>query len=186
MRPGQTPFGTVDMDVLDRRIVQLLRPNARRSFASIARAIGVSEPTVRNRVDRLVKRGAILPWARVNPAAIGLPVDAMVGIRVKQGFSRQVGAKLTEIPNVSYVAYTTGSFDILIEVHLADNEGLFRFLNEDLEAIEGVAYKETWHVLRADKLNFDWEGENVGKEPLEAAEPTAPEVAAETAAPAPA
>jgi len=168
VRVGQAPFGAVDMDELDRRIMQLLRPNARRSFASIARAIGVSEPTVRNRVDRLVRRGAILPWARVNPAAIGFPVDAMVGIRVRQGFSRQVGAKLAEIPNIAYVAYTTGSFDILIEVHLADNEGLFKFLNDDLEAIEGVSYKETWHVLRTEKTNFEWEGENVGKEPLAA------------------
>ena len=61
IRWGQAPFGTVEMDDLDRRILKLLRPNARRSFASIARAVGVSEPTVRNRVDRLVRQGAILP-----------------------------------------------------------------------------------------------------------------------------
>ena len=45
-----TPPGTVEMDGLDRHIMRLLRPDARRSYASIARAIGVSEPTVRNRV----------------------------------------------------------------------------------------------------------------------------------------
>lgn len=165
--PGERPAGTVEMDELDRRIMQLLRPNARRSYASIARAIGVSEPTVRNRVTRLIKGGAILPWARVNPAAIGFPVDAMIGIRVKQGYSKTVGEKLAEMPNVAYVAYTTGSFDILVEAHLPDNEGLFRFLNEDLESFEGITYKETWHVLHTAKTNFEWEGENVGKEPLE-------------------
>ena len=166
-RVGSTPAGTVEMDELDRRIMRLLRPNARRSYASIARAIGVSEPTVRSRVARLVKGGAILPWARVNPAAIGFPVDAMVGIRVKQGWSKQVGAKLAAMENVAYVAYTTGSFDILIEAHLPDNEGLFNFLNEDLERIKGVAYKETWHVLRTEKTNFEWEGESAGKTPLD-------------------
>jgi Lrp/AsnC family transcriptional regulator, regulator for asnA, asnC and gidA len=171
VRAGEAPFGPVTLDALDRRIVQLLRPDARRSYASIARALGVSEPTIRNRVGRLIKTGAILPWARVNPAAIGFPVDAMVGIRVKQGFSRQVGARLCEMPNVSYVGYTTGSFDILIEVHLPDNEGLFKFLNEDLEAIEGVAYKETWHMLHLEKVNFDWEGESVANEPPHVAEP---------------
>ena len=70
IRWGQAPFGTVELDTTDRRILKLLRPNARRSYASIAREIGVSEPTVRNRVDRLIKRGAILPWTGVNPAAI--------------------------------------------------------------------------------------------------------------------
>jgi DNA-binding Lrp family transcriptional regulator len=68
--------------------------------------------------------------------------------------------------NVAYVGYTTGSFDILIEAHLPDNEGLYKFLNEDLEEIEGIAYTETWHILRTDKTNFEWEGENVGREPL--------------------
>ena len=63
VRAGQAPFGTVEMDDLDRRIMKLLRPNARRSYASIARTVGVSEPTVRNRVDRLVSQGAIFPMA---------------------------------------------------------------------------------------------------------------------------
>jgi Lrp/AsnC family transcriptional regulator for asnA, asnC and gidA len=167
VRAGQAPFGTVEMDELDRRIMKLLRPNARRSYASIARTVGVSEPTVRNRVDRLISQGAIFPMARVNPAAIGFPVDAMVGIRVNRGYSKGVGQRLAAMENVAYVGYTTGSFDILIEAHLPDNEGLYKFLNEDLEEIEGIAHTETWHILRTDKTNFEWEGENVGREPLD-------------------
>ncbi|MBE0527910.1 MAG: Lrp/AsnC family transcriptional regulator [Thermoleophilia bacterium] len=167
IRAGQRPFGTVEMDDLDRRIMALLRPNARRTYASIARAVGVSEPTVRNRVDRLITGGAIFPMARVNPAAIGFPVDAMVGVRVHRGYAKGVGARLAAMENVAYVGYTTGSFDMLIEVHLPDNEGLYKFLNEDLEEIEGIAHTETWHILRTDKTNFEWEGENVGKAPLE-------------------
>ncbi len=166
VRAGETPFGTVELDELDRRIINLLRPNARQSSASIARLVGVSEPTVRTRVERLIARGAILPMARVNPAAIGFPVDAMVGIRVVRGFAKGVGARLAAMENVSYVGYTTGSFDLLIEAHLVDNEGLYKFLNEDLEEIEGIAHTETWHILRTDKVNFEWEGENVGKAPL--------------------
>ena len=61
IRWGQAPLGTTELDDLDRRILKLLRPNARRSYASIARAIGVSEPTVRNRVDRLIKREPSCP-----------------------------------------------------------------------------------------------------------------------------
>ncbi len=163
VRWGQAPFGTVEMDDLDRRILKLLRPNARRSYASIARVVGVSEPTVRNRVDRLIRQGAILPWTGVNPAAIGLPVDAMVGIRVNRGYGTGVGAALAAMEHVAYVGYTTGSFDILIEVHLPDNEALYRFLNEDLDAIEGIAYTDTWHILRTDTTNFEWEGEDVGR-----------------------
>ena len=50
IRAWQAPFGTINMDELDRRIMRLLRPNARRSYASIARATGVSRPVcVRSR-----------------------------------------------------------------------------------------------------------------------------------------
>jgi Lrp/AsnC family transcriptional regulator, regulator for asnA, asnC and gidA len=167
VRWGEAPVGTTELDQLDRRILKLLRPNARRSLASIAREVGASEPTVRNRVDRLVKRAAILPWTGVNPAAIGLPVDAMVGIRVHRGYGKGVGQRLAAMENVAYVGYTTGSFDILIEVHLPDNDALYRLLNEDLDEIEGIAYTDTWHILRTDTTNFEWEGEDVGREPLE-------------------
>jgi len=153
--PVHGQSGAVEMDELDRRIVQLLRPDARRTYASISRVVGVSEPTVRSRVDRLVRAGAIAPMPRVNPAGVGLPVDAMVGVRVERGYAKEVGARLAAMEHVSYVGYTTGTFDILIEAHLPDGEGLDRFLNEDLEAIEGIAYTETWHILRTDKVNFE-------------------------------
>ena len=171
IRPGHAPFGTIEMDELDRRIMRLLRPNGRRSYASIARAIGVSEPTVRNRVERLVKKGAVLPMARVNPATIGFPVDAMVGIRVNRGFAKGVAMRLAAMEHVAYVGFTTGSFDLLIEAYLPDTDGLYRFLNEDLGKIEGITHTETWHILRTEKHPFEWEGENIGKEPLEAADP---------------
>jgi Lrp/AsnC family transcriptional regulator for asnA, asnC and gidA len=161
IRQGQGPFGAITLDVLDRRIIKLLRDNARRSYADIARAVGVSEPTIRNRVDRLLRTGAILPHTRVNPVVLGFAVDAMVGIRVDRGRAGEVGAQLARMEHVSYVAYTTGGFDLLVEAHLPDNEGLYRFLNEDLPVVEGVNYTETWHILRTEKLNDEWEGENI-------------------------
>jgi hypothetical protein len=41
-------------------------------------------------------------------------------------------------------------------------EGLFRFLNEDLERIEGISGSETGNVLRTETSFYDWEGEDVG------------------------
>ena len=64
-------------------------------------------------------------------------------------------------------SHTTGSFDILIEAHLPDNEGLYRFLNEDLHEIEGIAHTDTWHILRTDTTNFEWAGEDAGRDPAD-------------------
>lgn len=165
VRQGSAPYGTVTLDVLDRRIIQLLRYDGRRSYADIARLVSVSEPTVRKRVDRLVQTGAIFVVARVNPAAIGFAIDAMVGIRVKRGTVQSVGSRLAAMDNVAYVAYMTGGFDIFIEVFLPDTEGLFTFLNHDLAAIEEITDAEAWHVLRTEKFSYTWEGETVLADP---------------------
>jgi Lrp/AsnC family transcriptional regulator for asnA, asnC and gidA len=174
VRQGQAPFGTVELDDLDRRIVAHLRDNARRSYADIARAVGVSEPTVRKRVERMVRVGAVLPKTRVNPEVVGFPVDAMIGIRVDRGRMPEVGARLAQMEHVSYVAYTTGTFDILIEAYFQDKEGLYEFLNGPLATVEGINYAETWHVLRIEKYNTEWEGENVGRPPLDGSAAAAP------------
>ncbi len=129
VRHGSAPYGTVELDVLDRRIIQLLRHDGRRSYADIARLVSVSEPTVRKRVDRLVQTGAIYVVARVNPAAIGFAIDAMVGIRVKRGSVQNVGSRLAAMDNVAYVGYMTGGFDIFIEVFLPDTRGSSPFSN---------------------------------------------------------
>jgi len=167
VRQGSAPHGSVKLDDLDRHIMRLLRRDGRLGYAEVARALGVSEPTARKRVRRLLKAGAIYVVARVNPAPIGFPIDAVIGIRVERGRVREVGRRLAEMEKVAYVGYLAGSFDLMIEAFLPDTEGLFQFLNEDIEAVDGIVSTETWHVLRTEKFNYMWEGENVGRRDLE-------------------
>ena len=103
--------------------MKLLRHDARLSYAHIARTVGLSEPTVRKRIDRLVHAGAIINAARINPAPIGFPIDAMIGINVVRGKVREVGRKLAEMENVAYVAYVAGNFDIIIQAYLPAHRG---------------------------------------------------------------
>ena len=161
VRQGSLPHGTIELDDVDRRIMKLLRHDARVSYAHIARTVGLSEPTVRKRIDRLMHAGAIINAARINPAPIGFPIDAMIGINVVRGRVKEVGRKLAEMENVAYVAYVAGNFDIIIQAYLPHMEGLFKFLNEDLEKIDGIAGTQTWNVLRTEKFFYNWEGEDI-------------------------
>jgi Lrp/AsnC family transcriptional regulator for asnA, asnC and gidA len=165
IRHGSLPHGTIELDDVDRRIMKLLRHDARVSYAHIARTVGLSEPTVRKRIDRLVHAGAIINSARINPAPIGFPIDAMIGITVVRGKVKEVGRKLAQMENVAYVAYVAGNLDIIIQAYLPHTEGLFKFLNEDLEQIDGIASTQTWNVLRTEKYFYNWEGEDLGLEP---------------------
>ncbi|HTX70261.1 MAG TPA: Lrp/AsnC family transcriptional regulator [Thermoleophilia bacterium] len=167
VRLGSLPHGTIELDDIDRHIMKLLRHDGRLSYAHIARTVGLSEPTVRKRIDRLVRAGAIINAARINPAPIGFPIDAMIGIKVVRGRVKEVGRELARMENVAYVAYVAGGFDIIIEAFLPHTEGLFRFLNEDLDRIDGIAGTETWNVLRTEKFFYNWEGEDVGLDPAD-------------------
>lgn len=167
IRQGQAPHETITLDELDRRIVQLLRPNSRRTYVSIAPHVGVSEPTVRNRVERMIEAGILMPLTRVNEAMLGFSVHAMVGIRVARGRAEAVGARLAEMESVASVVHTTGRFDLIIEAHLRGNEELYKFLNEDLAQVTGIVHTETWHVLRTQKLSDEWAAESVGQPPLD-------------------
>ena len=162
VRQGSLPHGTIELDDVDRRIMKLLRHDARLSYAHVARTVGLSEPTVRKRIDRLVNAGAIINAARINPAPIGFPIDAMIGINVVRGKVQQVGRRLAAMEHVAYVAYVAGNFDSIIQAYLPHMEGLFKFLNEDLEKIDGIAGTQTWNVLRTEKFFYNWEGEDVG------------------------
>ena len=165
VRQGSLPHGTIELDDVDRHIMKLLRHDGRLSYAHIARTVNLSEPTVRKRIDRLVHAGAIINAARINPAPIGFPIDAMIGIKVVRGRVREVGRRLAQMENVAYVAYVAGSFDIILEAFLPHTEGLFKFLNEDLDRIDGIASTETWNVLRTEKFFYNWEGEDVSLQP---------------------
>ena len=77
--PGQ--LGSHSVDAIDRSLVELLRGNARLSYAELARQVGLSAPAVHERVGKLESGGVIRAYrAEVEPEAIGLGVTALIGI----------------------------------------------------------------------------------------------------------
>jgi Lrp/AsnC family transcriptional regulator for asnA, asnC and gidA len=161
-RQGSAPLGSIALDDTDRAILRLLREDGRRPYADIARCVGVSQPTVRQRVDRIVSSGAAYVTVRVNPAAIGFPVDAVINVKVSGRNVREVGEELAAIESIAYVGYLIGAYDIQVEAFLRDNDHLFKFVTEEITAVEGVAAADPWVVVRTQKFNYKWEGEAIG------------------------
>ena len=156
MRLGQVPLGPHELDEVDRLIIRLLQDDGRRSNADMARIVGTSEQTVRNRIDKLVDHGVVDIMAILNPAAIGYRKDAIICVRVRQGHLTEVSDKLALHECVSYVGVLTGSFDLMIEVMLRDDEHLLQFITDELQQIKGIESSETWTVLHTKKFNHAW------------------------------
>ena len=112
-----------DLDSVDLAIVGSLQEQGRTTNAHIARLLGVSEPTVRKRIDRLVADEIIKFVAVLNPRKTGYATDVLIGIRVEPGNLLTVGEALSRREEVVYLGYTTGRHDILVEMLFRDDEG---------------------------------------------------------------
>lgn len=165
-----------DLDPIDLAIVRLLQDQGRTTNAHIARVLGVSEPTVRKRIDRLVQDEIIKVVAVLNPSKTGYRTDVLIGISVEPGSLLVVGEALSRREEVVYLGYTTGRHDILVEMLFRDDEALFDFLDQHLPALGPIVSTETYHVLRTGKINYDWKLpiESGGMHATRGGRPTAP------------
>ncbi len=119
---------TVALDDPDKRLLALLREDARLSTAELARRLGLARTTVVERVNRLANRGVISGFTvRMNPRyeARLLRVHVLLDVDPKKGES--VVAALKAMPQVKAVHAISGAFDSLAFV-----EG------ETTEEIDGV------------------------------------------------
>jgi Lrp/AsnC family transcriptional regulator for asnA, asnC and gidA len=152
----RSPVTVGELDDLDRGIIGHLQDNGRRSNAALARALGVTETTIRNRIERLISRGFMRIVAVIDPRKTAYRVDAVIWMRVDRGRAERIARHLAGLPNVVYVGHTTGRYDLLIEGVFESDEALFEFLTTRLAGSLGILQSEAYQVLRTEKINYDW------------------------------
>lgn len=152
-----------DLDECDKGIIRLLQEDGRISNASIARSIGASEPTVRKRIERLVGEQIIRVTAVINPSASGYSIDVLMGIRTQPGYLKKVGSQLAKFEQVLYLGYTTGRFDILANMLFRNDEEQFEFLSSSIALIDGIVTTESFYVMKAERVDFDWERTGISR-----------------------
>lgn len=129
------------VDDVSRQIVDQLREDGRRPYATIGRAVGLSEAAVRQRVQRLVESGVIAIRAVVEPSHIGITRQATVGVRSTG--DADVAAALSRVPGVTRVVTTAGSFDHLVDVACEDDAALLDALRR-IRSLRGVVATESF------------------------------------------
>ena len=139
------------MDELDRKIIALLQQDGRASNAKIARDAGVSEGTVRRRLKKLLDDDVVQVVAIPNLEKLGYSTTALVGIKAVPGTSHSIAESLTDLPEVHYVAVTTGPYDVFVWAGLESTESLGQFLSGKIGQVAGVERHETFVNLSIKK-----------------------------------
>ena len=123
----------------DMKIIDLLRENARTPHTEIAARLGVGESTIRNRVRALESEGVIKQYTVVtDPAKLGYNSVALVGIDVEPSYLLDVAMRMSEFPEVKFVATSSGDHMIMAEVWLTDGCALRTFIAKKLKKLGGV------------------------------------------------
>ena len=129
------PVGTVD-----RAVLRALAEDGRRTSEELGRLAGVSEATARRRVDALRAVGLVYLRAVVEPAVIGLPVEALLWLRAAPHRVQKIGDDLTRSPHVRYAAALAGEFQIAVDVAVSSRHALHELVTTApwLEAVDSV------------------------------------------------
>ncbi|WP_425260735.1 Lrp/AsnC family transcriptional regulator [Rubrivivax sp. RP6-9] len=135
------------MDDTDRRLIALLRADARTPVAVLAARLGVSRGTVSNRLRRLEDSHVITGYSvQLRPEAEPERIRAWMGVRVEGNQTRAVIASLMGEPGVAALHDTNGRWDLLAELHAGSNSELSAVL-ERVRLIQGIAATETSILL---------------------------------------
>ncbi|MGH8977865.1 MAG: Lrp/AsnC family transcriptional regulator [Acidimicrobiia bacterium] len=143
------------LDDADKAIVELLQENGRMSYTRIASVVGLSEAAVRSRVQRLISGNVVQIVAVTDPLRLGFRRQAMVGVKTEGDIST-IADTLAAIPEVDYVVFVSGSYDLLFEIVCEDDEHLLSILNDKVRTIPGVRTTDTYTYLRLHKQTYAW------------------------------
>lgn len=133
------------IDELDKKILNIIRENARMPIQEVADACKVSRPAVHQRMQRMQEVGIITGSSyEINPKALGYNISTYIGIKLEKGsLYKQVVPQLKEIPEIIECHFTLGPYTILIKLYAKNDEHLMELLNKKIQEIDGVTSTET-------------------------------------------
>jgi Lrp/AsnC family transcriptional regulator, leucine-responsive regulatory protein len=137
------------LDDIDYRILDLLQRDARATQVQIAEAVGLSQPSVADRIRKLDQSGAVLGYvARLDPRRMGNDIRAFIGVRISHprhhdAFTRRI----QQIPDVLECHRVAGLDSYVLKVVSRNTETLDDLISGTLRRLPGVTRTTTTIAL---------------------------------------
>ena len=140
------------LDELNFQVLLHLHKDGRKSFTDLAEELGVSVGTVRNRVTRLIEDKTLQITGRVDPEKVGFHAYAQLLISVKPvNLVEEVAQKIARLEEISFLAMTTGIYDLEANLLCRDTPHLSEVLLS-IQKIEGVFETKTNMYFKVFKI----------------------------------
>ena len=141
------------IDDIDLRILDMLQRNGKLSQAKIAGAVGLTTPSVNERIKKMERHGMIKGFvALLDHEKMGLPLTAYIDVGLEHPrFEKSFIDDLEKLLAVQECHYLAGDYAYRLKVKAANPAALADFLQQRLLAIRGVNRARTCLSLSSKK-----------------------------------
>ena len=141
------------LDSIDYKLLEILQKNARATQIDLAAAVGLSQPSVADRLRKLEQEGFLLGYAaQVDARKLGKDITAYIGVGIEHPkFSLAFARKILAIPEVLECHLVTGQDSYLLKIKTENTESLNELITGKIRTIPGVTRTQTTIVLQSVK-----------------------------------
>jgi len=132
------------IDELDLKLMQELQKDVRAKHVDLAKKLDVVEGTVRKRIKNLVGNSIIKTIAVPNLRELGYNFMSLMALQVRLADLRDIAENLVKKPNICYLAFVTGRYDMIAVVITRSPEELAHFIEKEISAIPSILRTETF------------------------------------------
>jgi Lrp/AsnC family transcriptional regulator for asnA, asnC and gidA len=144
------------LDQIDCQMIELLQKDGRIPNTEIAKRLGVSEATVRSRLNRLIEEEYIQIVAVSNPMKLGFEIVGNIRIHVDIRKMDKIIKELKNLKPLWFIVQTTGGTGIDTEFVVKSLEELNELIFDKINKIDGIIRTETSLFLKYIKRQYDW------------------------------
>jgi Lrp/AsnC family leucine-responsive transcriptional regulator len=128
------------MDDIDRRILDILQRDGKVSQARIAETVGLTTPSVNERIKKLETKGFIRRFtALLDPRLVGMPLVAHIDVMLEHPrFERTFLDEIENLLEVQECYAISGEFGYRLKLRARDVEQLETLLREKIQTLRGV------------------------------------------------
>lgn len=142
-------------DELDRAIIAQFQRDGRLANREVARRLGVSEGTIRQRLRKLEETGAVRFDVVTDPACEGINYVAFVRLAVAPDRLENVLEVCAALPELWYVAATAGRFNLIAVMSTVDAQAALHVIRREIEVLAGVVEVDVRPVLGVVKHDYN-------------------------------
>ena len=143
------------IDDVDRKILEMMRYDARISLTAMAKKLHLSKSAVKYRLDRLVRAGVIKSFfTLVDSAVYGVKLSVLFDVTVDPQSIGEVAEKLASYSEVIRVYELTNSPELHVHGLFRDNEQLEYFIRNKLYTINGIRVIKSGMIMKRYKTEL--------------------------------